>query len=50
VQIPVEAAAFLLPRGNEALARVLEVGGEPDGLLGQPHGVGCDAYLGREVV
>jgi hypothetical protein len=40
VQIPAEAAAFLLPRGNEALARALEVGREPDGLVGEAHRMG----------
>ena len=43
VQIAAQPAALLFPRGNQPLARVLEVGGQLDGVRGHTRLLGQDA-------
>ena len=48
-QVASEPAPFLLLDRDQAPPGALEVGGETYGLVGQPHGMGRDAYLVDEV-
>jgi hypothetical protein len=50
VQVAPEAAALLLTGRHQPLARALEVGREPQGLVGEADGVGGHTDLVREVL
>jgi hypothetical protein len=49
VQIPAQPATLLLACGNQPLAGALQVGRQPDRLLGQPYGVCRHGDLVRQV-